>query len=160
MNTAVQAERLMQYCPGCGRLLRVPPELKGQKVACKFCDHEVTVGADMGPHPEHGLTHVGTGTAFQIERDWSAGVERESRFTVIRHPSKQPLRGYTMAVECFGPARVHLAGIRAGDGQAASMGKVRPNETRIVPLDDVCHAYLWLDKGANTRVRLIVGRSH
>lgn len=160
MSTATMApERLSQRCPGCGRILRIPPELKGQKVACKFCDHPVEVGAAQEVDPDHGLSHVGTGTAFQIERTWQGNVDKESRYTVIRHPAKSALKGYTLAVECHGPARVHLAGIKAADGQALSLGKVRPNEVRVIPLDDVNQAYLWLDKGATTTLKLIIGRN-
>ena len=159
MSTTVAAERLTQRCPGCGRLLRIPPELKGQKVACKFCDHPVEVGLGGQIDPERGLTHVGTGTAFQIERTWTGGVDKESRYTVIRHPSKQPLRGYTLAVECNGPARVHVAGLRVPDDKAMSLGKVRPNEVRIIPLDDVTQVYLWLDKSATTTMKVILART-
>jgi hypothetical protein len=134
--------------------------MKGQKVACKFCDHPVVVGESEDFDPERGLSHVGSGTAFQIERTWSGGVDKESRYTVIRHPTKQPLRGYTLAIECHGPARVHAAGLKATDNQAISLGKVRPNEVRIIPLDDVNTAYLWLDKGASTTIKLVVARMH
>ncbi len=159
MSTTVAAERLSQRCPGCGRILRIPPELKGQKVACKFCDHAVEVGAGNEVDPDRGMTNVGTGTAFQIERTWTGGIDKESRYTVIRHPSKQALKGYSLAIECHGPARVHAAGIKAADGQAISLGKVRPNEVRVIPLDDVNQAYLWLDKGATTTMKLIVART-
>jgi len=159
MSTAVASpERLTQRCPGCGRLLRIPPEMKGQKVACKFCDHPVMVGATQEVDPERGMSHVGSGTAFQIERTWTGGIDKESRYTVVRHPLKQALKGFTLAIECHGPARVHAAGIKAADGQAISLGKVRPNEVRVIPLDDVNTAYLWLDKGATTTMKLIVAR--
>jgi hypothetical protein len=133
--------------------------MKGQKVACKFCDHPVTVGEAERSESERGLSHVGGGTAFQIERTWSGGVEKESRYTVIRHPTKQGLRGYSLAIECNGPARVHAAGIKAADGQAISLGKVRPSEVRVIPLDEVNTAYLWLDKGASTSIKVIVART-
>lgn len=156
--TAV-SDRLSQRCPGCGRILRIPPELKGQKVACKFCDHPVEVGSSREVDPDHGLTHAGTGTAFQIERTWTGSVEKESRYTLIRHPTRSPLRGYTLAIECHGPARVNVAGIKASDNQAISLSKVRPNEVRVIPLDDVNQVYLWLDKGATTTLKVIVARS-
>lgn len=152
-------DRLTQTCPGCGRLLRIPAEFEGQTVKCKFCEHDVHVGLQLAAEHEHGLSHVGSGTAFQIERTWTAPVDRESRHTIVRHPAKGALRGFTMAVECFGPARVQMAGIKAGATQAVSMGKVQPGEIRVVPLDDVHHAYLWLDKGATVSVRVIVSRS-
>jgi hypothetical protein len=133
--------------------------MKGQKVACKFCDHPVVVGEPEMEEKQEGLRHVGTGTSFQIDRTWSSGIEKESRYTVIRHPLKQALRGYTAAVECHGPSRIHVAGIKAIDGQAISLGKVRPREVRIIPLDDVSQAYLWLDKGASTNIRIIVSRN-
>ena len=160
MSTAVATpERLTQRCPGCGRLLRIPPEMKGQKVACKFCDHPVVVGVTNEVDPDRGLSHVGTGSAFQIERTWTGGIDKESRYTVVRHPMKLALKGYTLAIECHGPARVHAAGLKAADGQALSLGKVRPNEVRIIPLDDVSTAYLWLDKGATTTMKLIISRT-
>ena len=159
MSITARSERLTQRCPGCGRLLRIPPELKGQKVACKFCNHPVLIQAVEEIDAEHGLSHVGAGTAFQIERTWTAGVDKESRYTVIRPPLKQGLRGYTLAVECFGPARVHMAGIRAMEGQAIGIGKVRPSEVRLVPLDELSRAYLWLEKGATATVKVIVGRT-
>jgi hypothetical protein len=133
--------------------------LKGQQLACKFCDHPIVVGESDDMNPERGLTHVGSGTAFQIECTWNGGVEKESRYTLIRHPLKQPLRGYTLAVECHGPARLHVAGIRAKDGQAISLGQVRPAEVRIIPLDEISTAYLWLDKGATTMIKVIVARA-
>lgn len=159
MTTATAPERITQRCPGCGRQLRIPPEMKGQQVACKFCDHPVVVGQPQELDPEHGLSHVGSGTAFQIERTWTGGVDKESRYTLIRHPTKKPLRGYSIAIECNGPARVHAAGVKAADGEAISLGKVRPNEVRVIPLDEVCTAYLWLDKGATTTMKVIVARS-
>lgn len=152
-------ERITQRCPGCGRELRIPPAMKGQQLACKFCDHPIIVGEMDETPSERGLSHVGTGTAFSIERTWTGGVDKESRYTVIRHPTKQALRGYTLAVECHGPARVHTAGLKAVNGQAISLGKVRPNEVRIIPLDDVSTAYLWLDKGAMTSMKIIVART-
>jgi hypothetical protein len=133
--------------------------MKGQTVACKFCDHPVLVTESEESDDEQGVTNVGSGIAFQIERTWTGGVEKESRYTVIRHPMKQPLRGHSLAIECRGPARVHAAGVKATDGQAVNFGKVKPSEVRIVPLDDVCTAYLWLDKGATTTIKLIVARS-
>jgi hypothetical protein len=160
MSTTMSAthERITQACPGCGRLLRIPPEMKGMQVQCKFCDHAVTVGQIEELAPERGLTHVGSGTAFQIEKTLTSAIDKESRFTVVRHPSKQALRGYTLAIDCHGPARVNVAGIRASDGQAMSLGKVRPQDVRIIPLDDVTQAYLWLDRAATATVKMIVTR--
>lgn len=158
MNDEARPDRVTQNCPGCGRLLRIPAEYEGQTVKCKFCEHDVQVGVNLGADAPGGLSHVGAGTAFQIERTWSAPIDRESRYTVVRHPAKAALRGFTMAVECFGPARIQVAGIKAGSSQAISMGKVQPGETRVVPLDDVHHAYVWLDKGASVSARIIVGR--
>ena len=195
MSTSVKSERIVQRCPGCGRLLRVPQKLKGMQVACKFCDQvmvvEPTPEAEDAPKvkaaprveaappvkaalpvetappvkvpppvdAEHGLTLVGTGAAFQIQHTWSSARDKESHYTVIKQPSAQPLRGYTMAVECLGPSRVHMAGIKVADGQTASLGKVHPSESRLVPLDELHHAYLWLDKGASTTVKVIVARN-
>jgi hypothetical protein len=158
MSTTTTPERITQRCPGCGRQLRIPPEMKGQQVVCKFCDHSVLVADTEHLEPEQGLSHVGTGTAFQIERVWTGGADKEARYTLIRHPLKLPLKGYSLAIECHGPGRLHVAGLKAKDGQAISLGKVRPNETRIIPLDDVSTAYLWLDKGATTSMKLIVAR--
>jgi len=159
MSATTTSERITQRCPGCARQLRIPPEMRGQKLACKFCDHPIVVGEAEGSEPSGGVKHAGTGTAFEIQRTWSGGMEKESRYTVIRHPLKQALRGYTLAVECKGPSRIHAAGIKASDGQAITLGKVRPLEVRIIPLDDVCQAYLWLDKGASSSIRVIVARN-
>src|SRR5262245_7444600 len=106
-STTVTPERITQRCPGCGRQLRIPPGMMGQQVSCKFCDHPVVVGETDELDPERGLTNIGTGTAFQIERTWTGGVDKESRFQIIRHPLKQGLRGYSLAIECHGPARLH-----------------------------------------------------
>src|SRR5262245_13662507 len=159
MSTTATPDRITQRCPGCGRQLRIPPGMKGQQVACKFCEHPVIVGETEELDPTRGLSNIGTGTAFQIERTWTGGVDKESRYTLIRHPLKQGLRGYSLAIECHGPARLHAAGLRAKDGQAISLGKVRPNEVRVIPLDDVSTAYLWLDKGATTTIKVIVART-
>ena len=43
MSTSVKSERIVQRCPGCGRLLRVPEKLRGLQVACKFCDQVMVV---------------------------------------------------------------------------------------------------------------------
>ena len=160
MSTATSSDRLIQHCPGCGRVLRIPPQMKGQQVACKFCEQLMVAEAEEPPATAspHAVSHVGTGTAFQIHRTWAAGWDKESRYTVIKHPLEQPLRGYTMAVECSGPARVHAAGIRASDGRATNLGLVQAGEVRLIPLDDLRHAYLWLDKGGSTTVKVIVAR--
>lgn len=159
MSATIKSKRLRQQCPGCGRLLRIPAELEGQKVACKHCDHPIVVGPERGVAAEGGLTHVGTGSAFQIEQTWKSSPEREVRCTVIRHPLKRGLRGYTMGVECYGPGRVHLVGMLTEGRQPVSLGKVRPKEVRLVPLDDLYHAYLWVEKGATATARVIVARN-
>jgi len=158
MDSTAKSERIKQRCPACGKELRIPPEFVGQKVACKFCDHELVVGVDEKP-ADRGLSFAGSGTAFEIERTWKSGYDNESRYTVIRHPLKQPLRGYTMAVECHGPSQVHVAGILAKTGKAVRLTRVRPNEAKIVPLDEVYRVYLWLDKRSTATVRVIVARS-
>jgi len=158
MSPAEKGERIKQRCPACGRELRIPPEFVGQKVACKFCDHELVVGMEEKP-ADRGLSFAGSGTAFEIERSWKSPYDEEARYTIIRHPLKQGLRGFTLAVECHGPSQVHVAGILVKTKKAVRLSRVRPGEVKIVPLDDVYRVYMWLDKRSNATVKIIVARS-
>lgn len=151
-------DRILRTCPACGRELRIPLQFVGQQVQCRFCNAAFVVSPEAAVEPSEGLRFVGSGPAFEIVRSWTGAPDEDRRSTFLRHPTKQSLREFVVAAECYGPGVLFLGGLETDTGQPVSLAKVKPGEARIVPLVNVYHAYFWVKRGQRTRARLIVAR--
>lgn len=151
-------DRILQNCPSCGRQLRIPVEFAGKKVVCRFCEAELIAAPTSGATEQDGLRFVGTGVAFEIIRTWGGTSDEEYRTTVMRDPFKRDLAPYTLAVECFGPGTLHVGGLSLENGELVPLGRAKAGECRVIPLRGVYHLYVWVDKGEQSRARIIVAR--
>jgi hypothetical protein len=151
-------DRVIEACPHCGRLLRVPTEFLGKRVQCKFCSKELVISPEGIAGETEGLRFAGTGVAFEIFRSWSGAPNEEKRTTILRHPSKRSLKNFTLAVECFGPGKLNVGGLKVENAEPIALSRVKAGEIRVIPLDDVYHTYLWVERGEKVTARVIVAR--
>ncbi len=151
-------DRILYTCPSCQRQLRIPIEFAGMKVSCRFCNAELIAPAHPSLPPADGLRFVGTGVAFEIVRTWAGDGEEEHRTTILRDPLKHDLAMFTLALECFGPSTVHVGGLSVESGELIPLGRARAGECRIIPLRGVYHVYAWVERGEQSRARMIVAR--